>query len=47
MFPSQCGIQLDRDLNAAINLELAVRLTVVASGLEGSRYPQDERGTKC
>jgi len=28
---SECGIQIDRDLNAAINLELAVRSTVLAS----------------
>lgn len=41
---SSCNFQVDRDLNAAINLELAVRSTVLASGLEGCRHPQDERG---
>jgi putative transposase len=41
---SGCGSQIDRDLNASINLELAVRSTVLASGLEGCRHPQDEGG---
>ncbi|BAZ23092.1 transposase, IS607 family protein [Kalymmatonema gypsitolerans NIES-4073] len=41
---SSCGIQIDRDLNASINLHLAVRSTVLASGLEGCRHPQDEGG---
>ncbi len=42
-----CGLQLDRDLNAAINLELAVRSTVIASGLVRCRHLQDERWKKC
>ena len=41
---SSCGFESDRDLNASINLELAVRSTVLASGLEGCRHPQDEGG---
>jgi putative transposase len=41
---SECGFELDRDLNASINLELAVRSTVLASGLEGCRHPQTEGG---
>ncbi|MBD0343425.1 MAG: IS200/IS605 family element transposase accessory protein TnpB [Coleofasciculus sp. Co-bin14] len=40
----ECGVQIDRDLNASINLELAVRATVLASGLEGCRHPQCEGG---
>jgi putative transposase len=39
-----CGFKSDRDLNASINLELAVRATVLASGLEGCRHPQSEGG---
>jgi putative transposase len=41
---SECGFDSDRDLNASINLELAVRSTVLASGLEGCRHPQVEGG---
>ncbi len=41
---SECGFQSDRDLNASLNLELAVRSTVIASGLEGCRHPQVEGG---
>ncbi|MDP8963094.1 MAG: transposase [Cyanobacteriota bacterium] len=41
---SECGFESDRDLNASINLELAVRSTVLASGLEGCRHPQVEGG---
>jgi putative transposase len=47
IYRCECGIQIDRDLNASINLELAVRSTVLASGLEGCRHPQDERWKKC
>jgi putative transposase len=44
VYRCSCGLQLDRDLNAAINLELAVRSTVIASGLVRCRHLQDERG---
>ena len=47
VYRCSCGLQLDRDLNAAINLELAVRSTVIASGLVRCRHLQDERGRKC
>lgn len=38
----ECSFSCDRDTNASINLEKAVRSTVLASGLVGCRRPQVE-----
>ena len=41
VFKCTCGLEIDRDLNAAINLKnLAVSSTVTACGLEGARGPR-------
>ena len=46
-----CGFEIDRDLNAAINLKQeAVRLTVLACGLDSadtSRVKQEEKADFC
>ena len=39
-----CSFECDRDLNASINLEMAVRSTASACGLEECRHSQDEAG---
>lgn len=46
----ECGFTCDRDLNASINLEKAVSLTVAACGLDGadtSRVKQEEKNHSC
>ena len=40
-----CGLEIDRDLNASINLEKAGSSPVSACGLSKSRLSQDEAGT--
>jgi putative transposase len=40
-----CGLEIDRDLNASINLEMAGSSPVSACGLSKSRLSQDEAGT--
>ncbi|MBE9238622.1 transposase, partial [Anabaena aphanizomenioides LEGE 00250] len=46
-----CGFEIDRDLNAAINLKQeAVRLIVLACGLDSadtSRVKQEEKANFC
>ncbi|NET59012.1 MAG: transposase, partial [Symploca sp. SIO2E6] len=46
-----CGVEIDRDVNAAINLKKeAVRLTVLACGLDSadtSRMKQEEKAGYC
>lgn len=45
-----CSFKIDRDLNAAINLEKAARLVVSACGLDSadtSRLKQEENASNC